>query len=85
MIRPRYRGNPERTLEIVTHKRGLNSAIRDCFADATHPIAFVCECGAAGCFCVVWLPTSEYDSRREQTGWAALARGHSRVAAEEAA
>jgi hypothetical protein len=72
-------------LQVVAHKRLLNSAIRECFPEAAHPIAFVCECGAVGCSDVVWLPGDAYDSCRADPRWAAIAPGHFVVPFEEAA
>lgn len=73
------------TRTVVAQKRRLNSAIRDSFPHASHPVAFVCECGATDCSTTVWLPTHAYDSRRRDPAWAVLAPGHFAMLLEDAA
>jgi hypothetical protein len=54
-------------------------------AGVADPVASLGQCGAAGCFGVVWLPPGEYDFKRDHLSWSALARGYIRVPSEEAA
>lgn len=43
------------------------------------PIAFFCECGDDGCYRSVWLTAAEYEARRADPRWNALAPQHPRV------
>jgi hypothetical protein len=75
----------ETTLAIAAHKRWLSRAIRECFANVDHPVAFLCECAAVDCSNVVWLPMHEYGSGRDDRGCTALATRHATVSVKEAA
>jgi hypothetical protein len=63
--------------------RQVNRFMRDSLvADALDSVVpFFCECGRDACFRPVWLTAREYDVRRADEAWAAIAAAHGRALA----
>jgi hypothetical protein len=63
------------------HKRCVNDLIHERSttdgAQASEPVAFVCECASPACFQTVWMSTAEYDDNRLDADWVVLGRRHS--------
>ncbi|HZD87375.1 MAG TPA: hypothetical protein VE088_05165 [Gaiellaceae bacterium] len=68
------------TTEIHGARRRVNDVIWQSFDDADDPVAFFCECGRRECYRAVWLKPTEYERRRVEASWLALAQGHHRPA-----
>lgn len=64
--------------DVSDRKRRANELMRSGLGhfDPAEPVPYFCECGWERCYKPVWLTHEEYDARRPNPHWLAIAPDH---------